>query len=127
MNIPADLLYTSHDEWIRQEGDDVIVIGISDFAQDALGDIVFVELPEEGDTFAAGEAVAEVESTKATAEIYTPCAGEVIAVNGDLDGSEEAVNEDPYGAGWMFKLRMSDASGLKGLLDAAAYKAKIEG
>lgn len=127
MNFPADLLYTSHDEWIRKEDGDVVVIGISDFAQDALGDIVFVELPEVGDTFEAGEAVAEVESTKATAEIYTPVSGEVVAVNEDLDGSEESVNEDPYGAGWMFKIKVSDASGLDGLMAVDAYKAKVEG
>lgn len=126
MNFPDDLLYSSHDEWIRRDGD-VITIGISDFAQDALGDLVFVELPEVGATFTAGDAIAEVESTKATAEIYTPVSGEVIAVNGDLDGSEEQINEDPYGAGWMLKLKMTDDSGLASLMGVDAYKAKIAG
>lgn len=127
MNIPANLRYTDHDEWIRTEGSDVIVLGITDFAQDALGDIVFVQLPEVGTTYAAGDAIAEVESTKATAEIYTPVAGEVIEVNGALDGGEEQVNDDPYGEGWMVKLRIADAGGLAALKDAAAYQQKIQG
>lgn len=126
MDFPADLLYTDHDEWIRKDGDDVVVIGITDYAQDALGDIVFVELPDVGDTVDPGEAVAEVESTKATAEIYSPVGGEVIAINEDLDGGEEAVNEDPYGKGWMVRIKVSDASGLDGLHDVESYKAKIE-
>lgn len=124
MSVPTTLRYTAHDEWVRQEGD-LIVIGITHFAQDALGDIVHVELPEVGDTFAAGAAVAEVESTKATAEIYTPVAGEIVEINEALDGSEELVNTDPYSGGWMFKIRPSDSSGLTGLMDAAAYTAKI--
>ena len=125
MDFPKDLLYTDHDEWIRREGD-VITVGISDYAQDALGDIVFVELPEVGDEVEAGESVAEVESTKATAPIYAPVAGEIIEVNEDLDGGEEAVNEDPYAGGWMFKIRVSDEAGFAKLMDAAAYTAKID-
>lgn len=124
MSVPTTLRYTTHDEWIRQEGD-LLVIGITDFAQDALGDIVHVELPEVGDTFAAGAAVAEVESTKATAEIYTPVAGEIVEINEALDGSEELVNTDPYNGGWMFKIRPSDSAGLDSLMDAAAYSTKI--
>lgn len=124
MSVPTTLRYTAHDEWVRQEGD-LLVIGITDFAQDALGDIVHVELPEVGDTFDAGAAVAEVESTKATAEIYTPVAGEIVEINEALDGSEELVNQDPYNGGWMFKIRPSDASGLSSLMDAAAYSTKI--
>jgi len=124
MNFPENLKYTAHDEWILVEGD-TITVGISDFAQDALGDLVYVELPEVGATFDAGDAVCEVESTKATAEIYTPVAGEVVAVNDALDSAAELINEDPYGKGWIFKLKASDASGLAGLLDVAAYRAKI--
>ncbi|MCB9662630.1 MAG: glycine cleavage system protein GcvH [Alphaproteobacteria bacterium] len=127
MNIPETLRYTDHDEWIRADDDGTVVIGITDFAQDALGDIVFVDLPAVGDTFAAGEALAEVESTKATAEIYTPVAGEVVEVNGELDGSEELVNSDPYGQGWMVRLRAADTSALAALKDAAAYRVKIQG
>jgi glycine cleavage system H protein len=126
MNFPADLLYTEHDEWLRKDGD-VVTVGITDYAQDALGELVFVQLPEVGATFAAGDAVAEVESTKATAEIYTPVAGEIVEVNEALDGGESTVNEDPYGAGWIYKLKVSDASGLSGLMDVKAYQAKIGG
>ncbi len=124
MTVPTTLRYTAHDEWVRQEGD-LLVIGITHFAQDALGDIVHVELPEVGDTFAAGAAVAEVESTKATAEIYTPVSGEIVEINEALDGAEELVNQDPYAGGWMFKIRPSDSAGLDSLMDPAAYATKI--
>jgi glycine cleavage system H protein len=123
MNVPAGLLYTAHDEWIRREGD-VITVGITDFAQDALGELVHVELPDVGREIAAGDAVAEVESVKAVAEVYSPVSGEVIEVNTELDGAEDSINSDPYGA-WLFKVRVSDASGFDGLLDATAYAAKI--
>jgi glycine cleavage system H protein len=123
MSVPAELLYTQHDEWIRREGD-VVTIGITDYAQDALGELVHVELPEVGRVVAAGEAIAEVESVKAVAEVYTAVSGEVIEVNSELDGSEEQINNDAYGA-WLFKIRLSDDAGLSGLLDAAAYAAKI--
>lgn len=123
MSVPAELLYTQHDEWIRREGD-VVTIGITDYAQDALGELVHVELPEVGRVVAAGEAIAEVESVKAVAEVYTAVSGEVIEVNSDLDGSEDQINQDAYGA-WLFKIRLSDDAGLAGLLDAAAYEAKI--
>jgi glycine cleavage system H protein len=126
MNFPADLLYTEHDEWIRKDGD-VVTVGITDYAQDALGELVFVQLPTVGDTIAAGDAVAEVESTKATAEIYTPVAGEIVEVNEALDGGESAINEDPYGAGWLFKVRVSDPAGLSALVDSPTYKARIAG
>lgn len=124
MNFPEKLRYSAHDEWASVDGD-VVTIGISDFAQDALGDLVYVELPEVGATFAAGDAVCEVESTKATAEIYTPVAGTIVEVNALLDDAAETINEDPYGKGWIFKIKASDLSGLDGLLDVAAYKAKI--
>jgi len=123
MSVPAELLYTQHDEWIRREGD-VVTIGITDYAQDALGELVHVELPEVGRVVAAGEAIAEVESVKAVAEVYTAVSGEVIEVNSDLDGNEEQINQDAYGS-WLFKIRLSDDAGLAGLLDAAAYGTKI--
>lgn len=122
MSLPGDLKYTDHDEWIRIEGN-TITIGITDFAQDALGEIVHVELPEVGAEFEAGDAVCEVESVKAVAEVYTPASGTIVAVNDALDGDEEAVNNDPYGS-WLFKLEVSDGD-LSGLLDADAYNEKI--
>jgi glycine cleavage system H protein len=124
MNFPESLKYSSHDEWILVEGD-TITVGITDFAQDALGDLVYVELPEVGSQVSAGDAVCEVESTKATAEIYTPVSGEVVAANAALDASAELINQDPYGQGWIFKVKVADAAGLAGLLDAAAYRARI--
>lgn len=123
MNVPDGLLYTDHDEWMRLDGD-VLTVGITDFAQDQLGELVHVELPDAGTTFDAGAAVCEVESVKAVAEVYTPVPGTIEAVNTDLDGAEDSINNDPYGT-WLFKLRVSDTAGLAGLLDAAAYKAKI--
>jgi glycine cleavage system H protein len=123
MSVPAQLRYTAHDEWIAVDGD-IVTVGITDFAQDALGELVHIELPDVGTTFAAGAAVCEVESVKAVAEVYTPVGGEIVAVNGDLDGDEGAINSDPYGS-WLFKIKASDLGGLSGLLDAAAYEAKI--
>lgn len=125
MNIPSDLKYTEHDEWIRLEGD-VLTLGISDFAQGELGELVHVEMPEVGDTLEAGDAACEVESVKAVAEVFTPCGGEVIEVNEALDGAEDTINSDPYGEGWLVKIRISDASPLDGLMDAEAYQAKVE-
>ena len=124
MNFPADLKYSAHDEWVRVEGD-VVVVGISDFAQDALGELVHIELPDVGKTVSAGDSVCEVESVKAVADVYAPVSGEVIEVNTELDGNEQLVNDDPYQAGWLFKIRVSDAAGLAGLMDLAAYQAKI--
>jgi glycine cleavage system H protein len=124
MKFPEQLLYTSHDEWIEVK-DGVATVGITAFAQDALGDLVHVELPEVGDDVSAGDAICEVESVKAVAEIFTPVAGTVVEVNEDLDGEEEKINEDPYGEGWLFKLEVTDASGLDGLMDAATYAAKV--
>ena len=125
-NIPEDLRFTSHDEWIRVEGD-VVTIGITDFAQDQLGELVHVEFPDVGDTFEAGSAVCEVESVKAVAEIFTPVSGEVVEVNEALEDEAETINSDPYKGGWLFKMRVTDDGGLKDCLDAAAYKAKLEG
>lgn len=124
MNIPEDLLYTTHDEWVRVDGD-VITIGITEYAQDQLGELVHVELPAVGDAFEAGAAVAEVESVKAVAEIFTPFTGEVVEVNDELDGAAERINEDPYGS-WIFRLRAADADTAE-LLSPAAYLDQIEG
>ncbi|TNE92903.1 MAG: glycine cleavage system protein GcvH [Deltaproteobacteria bacterium] len=125
MNFPEGLLYSEHDEWVKVDGD-VLTLGISDYAQDALGELVHVELPDVGDEIAAGEAVCEVESVKAVAEVYSPVDGEIIAVNEDLDGEEETINTDPYGAGWLVKIRFTDASQLEGMLSVEAYRKKVD-
>lgn len=124
MSVVDGLLYTDHDEWILIEGD-VVTIGITTHAADALGDLVHIEMPEEGDTFDAGDAVVEVESVKAVAEIYTPWACEVVSVNEDLDGEEETVNEDPFGGGWLVKVRVAQEVDTSGLLDADGYRIKV--
>ena len=121
MKIPENLKYTDHDEWVRIEGD-TIVVGITDFAQDQLGEIVHVELPSVGKKVDHGKVVCEVESVKAVAEIYAPVAGEVVEVNEALEDAAEQINSDPYGA-WIYKLKVSGTP--TGLLDPAAYKAKI--
>ena len=124
--LPEDLLYTEEHEWVRRGGDadDASVrIGITDFAQDQLGDIVYVSLPEVGAEIAAGDAVGELESTKSVSDVYAPLQGVVSAVNEALDAQPELVNSDPYGEGWLFELRPADAGALESLLDAAAYEA----
>ena len=123
MSIPVDLKYTKEHEWVRIEGD-VATFGISDHAQEALGDIVFVELPEIGRNVDVGEAFAVVESVKAVSDVYAPVAGEVIEVNGDLEATPEKVNEEPYGAGWIAKVRMSGATAE--LMDEATYSTFLE-
>ncbi|MGP6417674.1 glycine cleavage system protein GcvH [Pseudomonas putida] len=123
-NIPAELRFAESHEWARLEADGTVTVGISDHAQEALGDVVFVELTEVGKVFAAGDAAGVVESVKAASDIYSPISGEVIAINEDLDGSPELLNSDPYGA-WIFKLKPTDKAELDKLLDAAAYKAVI--
>ena len=120
MNIPADLKYTESHEWVRLEADGSITVGITEFAQDALGDIVFVELPKVGADFAAGDDAAVVESVKAASDIYAPVAGEVIAVNDAVVDAPESINADAYSA-WLFKIKPSDAAAVDALLDAAAY------
>ena len=126
LDYPSDLRYTSDHEWIREGDEDNIVrVGITSFAQDALGDVVYVSLPAVGDSVAAGDACGEVESTKSVSDIYAPLAGEVTAVNDSLDGTPELVNSDPYGEGWMFELRIEDRSALDGLLDSAGYVATL--
>ena len=120
-NIPSELKYVASHEWIRVEGDGTVVIGITDHAQDLLGDVVFVELPEVGAEVATGDESGVVESVKAASDIYAPVSGEVVAVNEELEDSPELVNSDPYGDGWFFKLKLSDAEELNALLDGEAY------
>lgn len=125
-NIPNDLRYAASHEWVRPEGDGVYTVGISEHAQDLLGDMVFVELPDVGDEVNAGDDVAVAESVKAASDVYTPITGEVVAVNEELEDSPELVNSDPYGDGWMFKIKASDASEFEGLLDAEGYENTLE-
>lgn len=120
-NIPADLKYANSHEWVREEGDDVVTIGISDFAQDKLGDVVFVELPEEGAEVSAGDPIAVVESVKAASDIYTPLTGTIVAINASLEDAPEQVNEDAYEDGWFFKVKLADAGELNDLMDADSY------
>ena len=122
--IPSDLRYTASHEWIRDEGDGVVSIGITDFAQAQLGDIVFVELPSAGTTVGAAEAVGVVESVKAASDLYSPIAGVVEASNGELETGPERVNEDPYQS-WFMRIRITDPTALDGLLDAAGYAALV--
>ena len=121
--IMDDLHYTETDEWLRVEGEFAFV-GVTDYAQDQLSDIVYVELPSVGDSFAQGETFGVIESVKAAADMHMPASGEVVEVNSALEDTPEIVNEDPYGT-WFIKIRLSDAGALKGLMDAAAYKANI--
>lgn len=123
-DIPADLRFAESHEWARLEADGTVTVGISDHAQEALGDVVFVELTEVGKTFTAGDQSGVVESVKAASDIYSPVSGEVIAINDELGGSPELLNSDPYGA-WIFKIKPSDKAELDKLLDAAGYKAAI--
>ena len=120
MNVPTDLKYTDSHEWIRSEADGTVTIGITDHAQAALGDLVYVDLPKAGRTVAAGEACAVVESVKAASDVYAPLAGEIVAGNGALSGAPEAVNENAYAA-WLFRMRPSDAAAVAQFMDAAAY------
>ena len=120
MNVPSDLKYTESHEWIRAEADGTVTIGITDHAQAALGDLVYVELPKAGRQVTAGEACAVVESVKAASDVYAPMAGEIVAGNDALAGAPEAVNENAYTA-WLFRMRPSDAAAMATFLDAAAY------
>ena len=125
MSIPADLKYTPSHEWVRVEADGTLTVGITHHAQDLLGDMVFIENPAVGRALARGEECAVVESVKAASDVYAPVAGEVIAVNGDVESSPELVNQDAYAA-WMFKLKPADAGSVDELLDAAAYQQLVE-
>ena len=122
---PDDLGYTREHEWVRDEGDHVLV-GITAYAQEELGDVVYVDLPPAGTEVSAGEPCAEIESTKTVAELYAPVDGEVTAANDDLDGQPELVNTSPYDQGWMIRLRIADGADLEGMLDSAAYRTLIE-
>jgi glycine cleavage system H protein len=121
-NIPRDLKYTKSHEWVRQGQNGAIEIGITDHAQSALGDLVFVEVPDVGRALNAGEACAVVESVKAASDVYSPVAGKVIANNAALAGKPELLNDDPYGAGWLFRLETSASANASGLMSAAAYE-----
>jgi glycine cleavage system H protein len=128
MNVPDDLRYSSDHEWIRRDGDtNVITIGITDYAQDALGDVVFVEQPEVGQVLAITDTFTEVESTKSVSDIYAPVSGSIVEANATLDDQPEVLNSDPYGDGWICKIEMSDPAQFDALLDAAAYRQLTEG
>jgi glycine cleavage system H protein len=123
--IPAELYYTEEHEWLQRTGDDTVRVGITDYAQSALGDVVFVQLPDVDTEVTAGESFGEVESTKSVSDLYAPVTAKVIAVNGDLEDNPQLVNSDPYGEGWLVDLRVDAASledGLAGLLDADGYR-----
>lgn len=124
--VPGELKYTKSHEWVRIEADGSVVVGITDHAQDQLGDMVYVEAPEAGTSFAAGDACAVVESVKAASDVYAPLSGEVTEGNDALADSPELVNQDPFGDGWLMKLNPSDSSELDGLMDAEAYQAYLE-
>jgi glycine cleavage system H protein len=125
MNLPEDLRYTKDHEWVKVDGSRVR-IGITDYAQDALGDVVFVQIPEDGAAVDSGATISEVESTKSVSEIYAPVTGTVVAVNAELGDAPERLNDDPYGEGWICELEVSDTAQLDGLLDVAAYRSLIE-
>jgi glycine cleavage system H protein len=124
-NIPQELKYASSHEWVRSEGNGVYTVGITEHAQDLLGDMVFVELPDVGDTVAQGDDVAVAESVKAASDIYAPISGEILAVNDALNDSPETVNSAPYTDGWMFQIKAADEAEVAALLDAAGYAASI--
>jgi len=123
---PEDLKYTEEHEWVSQKAPTSVRVGITEYAQDQLGDVVYVQLPEVGQQIDAGNAVGEVESTKSVSEIYAPLAGEGTAVNDELDDAPELINSDPYGEGWIFEIAVEDADAFDGLLDAEAYDAVID-
>ena len=125
MNVPSDLRYVKSHEWVRLDGD-VATVGITDHAQDQLGEVVYVDMPDEGDEFEAGGELGEIESSKAVSAIYAPISGEVVAVNEALDDEPETVNSSPYGDGWLVKIKLSDPSEVESLLDAAAYAVVLE-
>jgi glycine cleavage system H protein len=127
-DIPAELYYTEEHEWVQRTGDDTVRVGITDYAQSALGDVVFVQLPDVGTEVTAGESFGEVESTKSVSDLYAPISAKVVAVNGDLEANPQVVNSDPYGEGWLIDLQIDDSSledALAGLLDADGYRATV--
>lgn len=124
--IPEELRYTEEHEWIATRGENTVRVGITDYAQEQLGDVVFVQLPEVGHTVAVSDTFGEVESTKSVSDLYSPLDGEVVAINDALVQTPDSVNTDPYGEGWMVEIRLNDPEALEGLLDADAYKALVE-
>ena len=126
MTVPAHLLYSSDHEWVAVDGTRAR-IGITDYAQEALGDVVYVQLPKVGTTVAAGDSFSEVESTKSVSDVYAPVSGTVVAVNDALDSGPEALNSDPYGTGWICEIEMSNSADAEGLLDAVGYQALLDG
>ncbi len=122
LEYPEDLRYTAEHEWVRSGEDGIVRVGITSFAQDALGDVVYVSLPSVGDELTAGDACGEIESTKSVSDLYCPLDGEVVSVNDALDDTPELVNSDPYGDGWLFELKVADAAAVEELLDDAAYE-----
>lgn len=125
--IPGELKYTSEHEWVRADGGDIVSVGITHYAQESLGDIVFVSLPSVGETVAAGDSCGEVESTKSVSELYAPVSGEVAEVNQALEANPEIINSAPYGDGWLMKIRVGDPAQLDGLLSASEYEGIIQG
>jgi glycine cleavage system H protein len=123
---PSELLYTKSHEWVRDEGDGTVTVGITDHAQEMLGDLVFVDPPEVGETVEAGADCAVVESVKAASDVYSPVTGEVVAINEMIQDAPEAINEDAFGDGWLFQVKLAEPSELDGLLDADSYAAMIE-
>ena len=124
--IPAELLYRESHEWVRDEDDGTVVVGISDHAQAQLGDMVFIELPEPGMSYDQGDACAVIESVKAASDVFAPVSGEVLESNSALEDSPELVNKDPYGDGWLFRMQLSDPDELDDLMDAEAYEEQLE-
>ena len=122
LEYPQDLRYTPEHEWVRVGSDGVVRVGITAFAQDALGDVVFVSLPAVGDSLSAGDSCGEVESTKSVSDLFAPVSGDVVAVNATLDSAPELVNTDPYGEGWMYDVKLTEAGSADSLLDLAAYR-----
>lgn len=127
MNVPGELRYSTDHEWVRVDQGGRVRVGITDYAQDALGDVVFIDLPPVGTTVAPGAVFGEVESTKSVSELFAPLSGTVVAVNDELEVAPERVNEDPYGDGWICEIELSDPAELDDLMDAASYSALIEG
>lgn len=125
-NVPTELKYATSHEWVRAEGNGIYSVGITEHAQELLGDMVFVDLPEVGREVSAGEECAVAESVKAASDIYAPISGEIVAVNAELENSPELVNSEPYAAGWLFQIKASDEADLDSLLDADGYQATLE-
>ncbi|BDZ58025.1 glycine cleavage system H protein [Barrientosiimonas humi] len=125
LEYPANLRYTSDHEWVADRGEGIVRVGVTAYAQDALGDVVYVSLPNKGDTVAAGDSCGEVESTKSVSDLYSPLDGEVTTVNDALESSPELVNSDPYGDGWMYEMSVADSAAIGELMDADAYRSSL--